>query len=160
MYARIMARVPSLRASDSEREEVAERLRHATAEGRLTADELEERLEALYGSRTYGELDALVADLPVDRAPARAPVRFPKWASAVVAITLLFAILETLMGAARHSAAAAAAAAHYRRFGFPGPFIEPGHAFVRAASAGVFMVLGVGALVLLLVILSRSSSDG
>jgi hypothetical protein len=93
-----MARVPSLRASDSEREDVAERLRDATAEGRLTADELEERLEALYRSRTYGELDALVADLPVDRAPDRVRVRFPKWAGAVAAITLLVAILETLVG--------------------------------------------------------------
>jgi Domain of unknown function (DUF1707) len=59
-----MARRTTLRASDADREQVAERLRHATAEGRLTAEELEERLEALFAARTYGELDALVADLP------------------------------------------------------------------------------------------------
>ena len=149
-----------MRASDSEREGVAERLRHATAEGRLTADELEERLEALFGSRTYGELDALVADLPVDRAPARARSRFPIWAGALAAITLLLAILPHQVGVARQSAVAAAAAAHYRQFG-TWPPVEPGHAFVlAAASAGAFMVLGVAALVFLLVILSRTSSDG
>jgi hypothetical protein len=59
-----MARRASLRASDSDRERVAERLRHATGEGRLLAEELEARLEAAFAARTYGELDALVADLP------------------------------------------------------------------------------------------------
>jgi sterol desaturase/sphingolipid hydroxylase (fatty acid hydroxylase superfamily) len=43
-------------------------------EGRLLAEELEERLEAVFAARTYGELDALVADLPVPR-PRRQPVR-------------------------------------------------------------------------------------
>jgi Domain of unknown function (DUF1707) len=59
-----MARRAILRASDADREQVAERLRHATAEGRLAAEELEERLEAVFAARTYGELDGLVADLP------------------------------------------------------------------------------------------------
>jgi Domain of unknown function (DUF1707) len=54
----------TLRASDADREHVAERLRHATAEGRLSAEELEERLGAVFAARTYGELDPLVADLP------------------------------------------------------------------------------------------------
>jgi hypothetical protein len=59
-----MARRATLRASDADRDQVAERLRHATAEGRLNPDELEERLEAVFAARTYGELDGLVADLP------------------------------------------------------------------------------------------------
>src|SRR5437763_11256818 len=59
-----MARRAALRASDADRERIAEQLRHATAEGRLLAEELEERLEATFGARTYGELDAVVADLP------------------------------------------------------------------------------------------------
>ena len=59
-----MARRSTLRASDADRDRIAERLRHATAEGRLLADELEERLEATFAARTYGELDAVVADLP------------------------------------------------------------------------------------------------
>jgi DUF1707 SHOCT-like domain len=59
-----MARRATLRASDADREQVAEQLRHATAEGRLSPDELEERLEAVFAARTYGELDAVVVDLP------------------------------------------------------------------------------------------------
>jgi hypothetical protein len=59
-----MARRTTLRASDADRERVAERLRHATAEGRLRPEELEERLGAVFAARTYGELDELVADLP------------------------------------------------------------------------------------------------
>ena len=59
-----MARRATLRASDADREQIAERLRHATGEGRLSAEELEERLEAVFTARTYGELDAVVADLP------------------------------------------------------------------------------------------------
>ncbi len=59
-----MTRQPTLRASDADREQVAERLRHAAAEGRLLAEEFEERLGVALSARTYGELDALVADLP------------------------------------------------------------------------------------------------
>jgi len=43
-------------------------------EGRLLAEELEDRLEAVFASRTYGELDAVVADLPAPR-PRRQPAR-------------------------------------------------------------------------------------
>jgi hypothetical protein len=59
-----MTRRSTLRASDADREQFAERLRHATAEGRLVAEELEERLGAVFSARTYGDLDAVVADLP------------------------------------------------------------------------------------------------
>ena len=64
----------SLRAADSDREQVAERLRQAAAEGRLDQEELEARLEAALTARTYGELDRLVADLP-PREPEPAPRR-------------------------------------------------------------------------------------
>lgn len=61
----------SLRASDSDREQVAERLRIAAGDGRLDFDELDERLEAAYRAKTYAELEPLVADLPgaLDRPP-------------------------------------------------------------------------------------------
>jgi Domain of unknown function (DUF1707) len=59
-----MARHSSLRAADADRDAVADRLRRATLEGRLEPDELEERLDAAFRARTYGELDALVRDLP------------------------------------------------------------------------------------------------
>ncbi|HZC13512.1 MAG TPA: DUF1707 domain-containing protein [Thermoleophilaceae bacterium] len=64
--------VPDLRASDADREATAGRLRAAAVEGRLTSDELEQRLEAALAAGTYGELEALVADLPASP-PARPP---------------------------------------------------------------------------------------
>lgn len=53
-----------LRASDADRERVAELLRDAYAEGRLDVDEHAERIEAAYGARTLGELAPLTRDLP------------------------------------------------------------------------------------------------
>jgi uncharacterized membrane protein YdbT with pleckstrin-like domain len=66
-----MAYHKSLRASDADREHVAERLRQAAVEGRLLAEELEQRLGETFKSRTYGELDAVVSDLPSDRVSRR-----------------------------------------------------------------------------------------
>jgi hypothetical protein len=64
------------RASDAEREAIVERLRDAGAEGRLTMEELAERIDAAHAARTRAELEPLVADLPaaVGRAAA-APAR-------------------------------------------------------------------------------------
>ncbi|MET7368047.1 DUF1707 domain-containing protein [Streptomyces sp. NPDC005566] len=56
---------PDMRASDAERERVAETLREAVAEGRLEMDEFEQRLDATYKARTHGELEPIVRDLPV-----------------------------------------------------------------------------------------------
>ncbi|MBB1258820.1 DUF1707 SHOCT-like domain-containing protein [Streptomyces alkaliterrae] len=53
-----------LRASHSDREAVAERLREAAGDGRLDLDELEERLEKAFNAKTYGDLAPLTADLP------------------------------------------------------------------------------------------------
>ena len=54
-----------MRASDADRDRVADQIREALAEGRLTPDEHAERLEALYQARTYAELVPIVEDLPV-----------------------------------------------------------------------------------------------
>ncbi len=84
----IVTKVGSLRASDADREEIVSRLNKAATEGRIAADELEQRVTAALTARTYAELDATVADLP--RQPARRPrqqVRrrsTPGWALAVV----------------------------------------------------------------------------
>lgn len=56
--------MPELRASHEDRERVAEVLRVAAGDGRLTSAELDERLEAALTARTTGELSALTADLP------------------------------------------------------------------------------------------------
>ncbi|HWK16757.1 MAG TPA: DUF1707 domain-containing protein [Solirubrobacteraceae bacterium] len=54
----------TLRASDTDRDQVAERLRVAATEGRLSTEEFDARLGAALKARTYHELDRLVADLP------------------------------------------------------------------------------------------------
>jgi hypothetical protein len=64
-----------LRASHEDRDAVIETLRVAAGDGRLTAEELDERLELAFNARTYGELAKLTADLPVGTAmPAMPPV--------------------------------------------------------------------------------------
>jgi len=55
--------LPQLRASDADRERVAEVLRRAAGEGQLTVQELDERLDLAYASRTRAELAPLTADL-------------------------------------------------------------------------------------------------
>jgi hypothetical protein len=68
-----------LRASHEDRDRVVELLRVAAGDGRLTAEELDERLEVALTARTYDRLNALVKDLPA--APglvAGAPAPEPK----------------------------------------------------------------------------------
>jgi hypothetical protein len=61
-----------VRASDAERERVAEVLRHAMSEGRLTLTEGEERLAAAYATTYRDELPPITADLPpAEPAPDR-----------------------------------------------------------------------------------------
>jgi Domain of unknown function (DUF1707) len=54
----------ALRASHADRDLVAEQLRVAAGDGRLSPEELDERLELALTARTYAELAAVVADLP------------------------------------------------------------------------------------------------
>jgi hypothetical protein len=61
-----------LRASDADRERVAEMLREAAGDGRLTMDELDERLDAVYAAKTYAELAPITHDLPASGQPAPA----------------------------------------------------------------------------------------
>jgi hypothetical protein len=65
--------LPQLRASDADRERVAEVLRDALAEGRLDMEEFDERLGAAYQARTYAELEPLTRDLPSAGAAAPMP---------------------------------------------------------------------------------------
>ncbi|MCX4789067.1 MULTISPECIES: DUF1707 SHOCT-like domain-containing protein [unclassified Streptomyces] len=53
-----------IRASDADRDRIADILREAMAEGRLTAEEHAERVDAVYRAKTVGELEPLVRDLP------------------------------------------------------------------------------------------------
>jgi hypothetical protein len=76
--------LPELRASDTDREHAAEALRHAAGEGRLTVDELDDRLHQAFAARTRAELETLLADVvprgagehrPLGVPAARVPVR-------------------------------------------------------------------------------------
>jgi hypothetical protein len=59
-----VAEQSDLRISDADREREASALREHYAAGRLDSSEFEERLQAVYGARTEGELATLRADLP------------------------------------------------------------------------------------------------
>ncbi len=63
-----------MRASDADRDRVAELLNLAYSEGRLSKDEYDDRLEQAFSARTYGELDRIVADLPAAPATVDSPV--------------------------------------------------------------------------------------
>ena len=93
---------PHLRASDAEREHHAELLREHAAQGRLTVDELDERLDRVYAARTVGELTPVVSDLPAPRAAAAAAAphaaRSRSWA-AFVAVNLLLIVIWAATGA-------------------------------------------------------------
>ena len=58
------SQLPELRASHQDRDRIAEQLRVAAGDGRLTMDELDERLEKALNAKTGSELAALVTDLP------------------------------------------------------------------------------------------------
>ncbi len=67
-----------LRASYDDRDRVVETLRIAAGDGRLTAEELDERLELALTARTYGELAKLVSDLPASGSVASEPAPPPQ----------------------------------------------------------------------------------
>jgi uncharacterized protein DUF1707 len=68
-----------MRVSDADREALTARLRDHYAEGRLTQDELDERVSAALSAKTFGDLRSLTTDLPgpVPVLPRAAPR--PSW---------------------------------------------------------------------------------
>jgi hypothetical protein len=80
-------RDPDLRVSQAERDEVAAALARHFADGRLTVEEYEERVEAALSATTGHDLDPVLVDLPADPpaatvSPARTPSRRPSARSA------------------------------------------------------------------------------
>ncbi|MFZ0040947.1 MAG: DUF1707 domain-containing protein [Solirubrobacteraceae bacterium] len=95
---------PELRASDQEREAVAERLRSHHADGRLDTDELQERLGRCYAARTRGELAELLGDMP--RASAAHPYRgrpFGPWPRPLVFVFAAVLALSVLSSEHHHA---------------------------------------------------------
>ena len=62
----------AMRAADADRERVADVLREAVAQGRISFDELDERLDDAYAAKTYADLEAITRDLPASGAVAPA----------------------------------------------------------------------------------------
>jgi hypothetical protein len=87
-----------LRASDADRERIANVLREAAGDGRLTMAELDERLDAVYAAKTYAELEPITHDLPAtgtEYTPAVSPgakadpARFGGQATSAGAVAIL-----------------------------------------------------------------------
>jgi len=88
----------NLRASDADRERIADVLREAAGDGRLSMEELDERLDAVYAAKTYAELEPITRDLPdpgtssmpaPPPAPAGDPARFGGVPTSHTAIAIL-----------------------------------------------------------------------
>ncbi|HEV7973573.1 DUF1707 domain-containing protein [Amycolatopsis sp.] len=87
--------IPSrLRAADADRERVAELVQSAGAEGRLSLEEIEDRLAAVYATKYTDELKALTADLPVPKAPG---VRFRPFAHPALRVHAALAALLAVL---------------------------------------------------------------
>jgi hypothetical protein len=83
---------PRIRASDADRERTATLLREHHAQGRLSPEEFNDRLDRAFAAKTVGDLDALLADLPAidlyrlpahDIRPAPPGARRPRGGSAL-----------------------------------------------------------------------------
>ncbi len=88
---------PSLRASDADREQLVDVLKNAFTEGRLSQDEYNDRMERAYTAKTYGELRALVGDLPAQVPPHFTAYRPPGTNSLAIA-SLVLGIAEFFTG--------------------------------------------------------------
>jgi len=73
----------ALRIGDAERDAAAADLGEHYVAGRLTLDELNERLEAVFSAKTFGQLNRIMADLPVSGRLGWHPVPHPGWDPAV-----------------------------------------------------------------------------
>jgi hypothetical protein len=91
-----MALNPEMRASDADRDRVAAALREHCAQGRIDVEELNERLESVYGARTLGDLRRVTDDLP-EEDMYELPV--PSWRRSTPARRLGGGVYQTAMQA-------------------------------------------------------------
>lgn len=96
-----------LRASDRDRELVARQLEEHYASGRLTLDEVQQRIDSAYSSRTYGDLRVILRDLPathpvetshpVSSAASQVREQFAKLPPGVREHLIRYAVIVTLL---------------------------------------------------------------
>jgi hypothetical protein len=97
--------VATMRAADADRQQVADQLKSAVDEGRLSLHEYDERIAAAYASRTYAELLVLVEDLPTPgltakQVKAQAAVAARRSARRIpMALMILWTIWAAVVGA-------------------------------------------------------------
>ena len=114
------------------------------SEGRLAAEELEQRLGALFASRTYGELERLVRDLPVPpEPPTPAHSRVPARVGGLAAFTLMLAVFGMAAGGRGGAYAAANAAGPHGHFG-PPPFVTAAAAMLVVVAVGLALCAAAG----------------
>ncbi len=99
-------RADAMRASDADRKRVQDQLHWAHAEGLLDLSEFDSRVRSAWDAKTTGELDRVVADLPVPRPKGRRRVFAPGaggttmrvlttiWLSASVANLVIWGLLH------------------------------------------------------------------
>jgi hypothetical protein len=95
---------PRIRAGDSDRRRIVEKLGEHLGEGRLTVAEFDDRVIRAHAAVYLDELPALTADLPADPAPVRRAARPPAWGThaavaVLLAIVLSWAVLALVQGA-------------------------------------------------------------
>lgn len=126
---------PNVRASDADRERTADILRRQAGDGRLTPQELSDRLDTAFTARTLGDLQALITDLPEGNVDPMAD--------------LLTGVVNTGMRAARIGVMFAVGATV---LGFAVPAVVG----LGIAFGWVGAAIGMGALVAMLFIAARS----
>ena len=109
-----MTRRSAARASDIDREWVADHLRQATADGRIDPEELEERLEVALSAQTYRQLGAAMWDLP---ASAGQGAGMPLWATASLGLAGSVGVLAAAAVATVIFAGVASASVAWTVFG-------------------------------------------
>jgi uncharacterized membrane protein len=149
----------SVRASDADRERLVEVLKNGFAEGRLTQDEYNLRMGHAYTARTYGELGALVADLPGGGAPFHPAYAFPAYramkpnsmavASLVCGLFGITAIPAVILG---HKALR-----QIRQTGEPGRGMAKAGLILGWTAIAVFALLVVLAVLAAVVVTSHSA---
>jgi uncharacterized membrane protein len=104
---------PDLRVGDAERELTANALREHYAQGRLSTDELNERLDAAFAATTHGQLEVVTHDLPHIQ-PATPPPADPVmpaaerrrlwrgWTGQALAMLVTLAAVSTVVSVALH----------------------------------------------------------
>jgi uncharacterized membrane protein len=134
-----------LRASDADRERLVELLKTAFAEGRLSQDEYNLRMGHAYTARTYGELGALVSDLPgaMPRAAHDLSTYQPRRANSLAVASLVCGLLEIFFG---FTAIPAVILGHkalrqIRQTGEPGRGMAKAGLILGWSAIGIFVVL-------------------